>query len=87
MRTNAMIIFMFNSTTKANLEALFNSYGQIFENYNAFKDFLLENTGNYNFIMYDKTKKISSNDIKDNYKIMRCPKDIPNFYIKYKNKI
>jgi hypothetical protein len=40
-------------TGKRALEALYESYGQQFDLYMDFKKYLLENTGNHQFIWYD----------------------------------
>jgi hypothetical protein len=40
-------------TRKRALKALYESYGQQFDSYMEFKKYLLENTGNHQFIWYD----------------------------------
>ena len=86
MRTNAMCIFMFYTDTKSSLEALYNSYGQVFETYNDFKQFILSKTSTkYNFICYNKMQ--NDNSLKNNFKVYRCPPKISTFKIKINNKL
>jgi len=85
VRANAMNVFMFYSDNKNSLEALYNSYGQQFETYNDFKQYILTKTGNYKFIYFNKTKNEGS--IEKNFKVNKCPEKIPKFKIKYNPKI
>ena len=81
MRTNAMEIIIFSTDAKVALEALYNSYGQKFENYNDFKKYVMENTGNHKFIYYKK--KSEEKDLNKLYPVMMAPAKIPNFKIEY----
>ena len=85
VRANAMSVFMFNTNNKNALEALYNSYGQAFDNYNEFKKYILTNTGDHKFIYYNKMKP--SENIYDDFKIMRAPSKIPKFKIKFNKNI
>lgn len=40
IRTNAFTVSIFQMTTHRALQALFESFGQLFENYNAYKDYI-----------------------------------------------
>lgn len=84
MRTNAMGCFIFKTDTEVALKALFESYGQKFETFAKFKKYLMEATGDYKFVYYDKQK---DGKIQDMYQIMKCPEHIPKFKIKFRNKI
>jgi hypothetical protein len=84
MRSNAMGIVMFLSDSHRNLKALFESYGQKFDSFNNFKNYIMMNLGNYKFVYYDK--KHITDDIFTTYRVMICPAKIPKFKIKF-NKI
>jgi hypothetical protein len=84
-RSNAFQVAMFNMTGKRALEALYESYGQQFDSYTDFKKYLLENTGNHQFIWYDARNGEST--IEGRYQIVRCPEKIPKFQMKFKTKI
>lgn len=87
MRTNAMSVFIFNSSTRNNTEALYNSYGQLFDNYNDFKTYLNSNLGDYKFIYYNKMKTKPSDKLDDIYGIYKAPGKIPNFKLKINSKL
>jgi AAA+ ATPase superfamily predicted ATPase len=80
IRENALNVAMFKSDTERSLTALFESYGQSFENKNEFKKYLLTKTGDHKFIWYTRT----ANNMKDRYKIMEAPAKIPKFMLKCK---
>lgn len=85
IRSNAMSVFIFKSFTKRNSESLYESYGQAFENFQEFKNYLNENTGDYKFVFFNKYQ-ITSDDPKDAYYVLKAPAKIPKFEIKYKTK-
>lgn len=85
MRSNAMISIIFRSETEINLKALFQSYGQLFQNFNDFKNYIMQHLGNYKFIYYDRRN--DSQQIQEKYKIMIAPPNIPKFKIKYKKNL
>lgn len=80
MRANAMDVIIFKTTSKSNLIALYESYGQEYGNFNDFKNYIMENLGNYKFIYYDK--RHANENIEQTYKIMICPSKIPKFKLK-----
>lgn len=80
MRANAMSVVIFRTDSQANLKALYESYGQAFNNYNEFKNYLMQKLGNYKFIYYDK-RHVSEN-IDETYRIMVAPSKIPKFILK-----
>ena len=84
-RTNAFQSAIFFMGTEKALKALYESYGQMFETFRDFKGFVMKNTGNYNFILYDS--KNLSPKIEDKYKVYCCPVKIPNFTLTIKAKI
>lgn len=86
MRANTMNVFIFHTDNKNSLEALYNSYGQQFESYNEFKNYMLTKTGNYKFIFFNKMKS-NGKSIEDNFRIYRAPVKIPHFKIKFNTKI
>lgn len=77
MRTNAMSVFIFYTDTKNNLLNLYESYGQKFETYNDFKDFVIKNTQNHQFLFFNKMGD------KQVFRILKCPPKIPYFKINY----
>lgn len=87
MRTNAMSVFIFNSSTKNNTEALYNSYGQLFDSYNDFKTYLNGNLGDYKFIFYNKMKANPDDPIEETFGVYKAPAKIPKFHLKVNNKI
>ena len=82
MRANAMIVIIFQTDTKNSLEALFNSYGQKFDTYNDFKNYVMKNLGKYKFIYYNKDNQ--EKKLSDVYKVMMAPEKIPKFKILFK---
>lgn len=81
MRTNAMGVFMFKTDADISLHALFNNYGQNFDSFDAFRKYLMKNTGDYKFVYYNK---FANGDIDDKYKVMRAPSKLPNFEIEFR---
>ena len=77
IRENCFQACLFNLSTKNSIEAAYESYGQKFESYTDFKNFLLENTKDRNFIFYNKL------DNEKPYKISKAPPKIPRFRLKY----
>jgi hypothetical protein len=61
-------------TSKPAIEALYNSYRQMFDSYTDFKKYLLENTGDHCFVFYDARNGATSLD--ERYKVMKCPEKI-----------
>lgn len=80
IREQALNVAIFNSDTERSLEALYESYGQSFKKFNLFRDHILENVKEHNFLWY--SRKVSN--MKDRYKIMNAPKKIPKFMLRYK---
>ena len=65
VRENGFQVAMFSADTHRALEALFESYGQKFENLNQFKKYLQQNTQDFHFVFYNR---------KDNsYKKLKAP--------------
>lgn len=83
-RTNAFQVAMFTMPTKAALVALYESYGQLFDSYADFKQFLLSNTGNHCFVLYNARNGTAT--IEGRYGVYRCPAEIPDFKIKPRKK-
>jgi hypothetical protein len=72
-------------TSKPAVEALYNSYGQMFDSYTDFKKHLIQNTGDHQFIWYDARNGAPT--IEGRYKVMKCPETIPKFKIEPRNSI
>jgi hypothetical protein len=78
IREGAFQVAIFYTDTKRSLEAAYESYGQDFENFASFKNFLQQHTGDYRFLFKNKCKN------SDNaWKVYRCPPHIPHFVLKY----
>jgi len=67
---------IFRQTTERSIRALYDSFGQWFKDYGDFCEYLLENTGEHKFIMFDAK---SAGDKSSAYKIMKSPSNLPNF--------
>lgn len=80
LRANAMAVVIFRTDSECNLKALYQSYGQLFNNFNEFKNYVMQNLGNYKFIYYDK--RHVNQDIDETYRIMLAPAKIPKFKLK-----
>ena len=85
IRGNAMYVAIFNTNTENNTRAIYQSYAQMFENYNEFKNYIFDNTGNYKFLWVDTQS--TETDKTKKYKIMKCPASIKNFKVEYKTNI
>lgn len=79
-RANVMATAIFKSDMNNQLKALFESYGQNFSCFNDFKNYVMENTGDYRFIWYDKK---NTGNLKQKYQVMKCPAKIPQFMLKF----
>lgn len=82
MRTNCMGVFIFKSDARLNLEAIYHEYGQRFDTYNDFKEYVFKKLSEkYRFIYYNKfTEKTKLEDV---YQVMICPPKIPKFKIEF----
>ncbi len=81
MRTNAMSVIIFQTDTEGSLRSLHQSYGQKFDSFQDFRKYIMGNTGDYKFIYYNKSS--SEKDINNLYQVLKAPKKIPRFHIKY----
>lgn len=82
IRTNAMIVMIYQSDTKANLESMYDSFGQRFDSYKEFKNYVIDNLEEkYRFIYYDKLTE--EKEIDKVYQVMICPPKIPKFKLKF----
>jgi hypothetical protein len=57
----------------------------MFDSYVDFKKYLLENTGDHQFVWYDARN--GSATIEGRYSVMKCPEKIPKFKIKPRDSI
>lgn len=81
IRTNATAVFIFQNDCKSNLESLYESFGQRFDSYKEFKNYIIQNLSeNYRFIYYDKNT--TEKNLEDIFQVMLCPPKIPKFKIK-----
>ena len=77
IRENVEYVLMFNSKTKNTLNALYENFGQEFENYKSFKKHILKHTEKHTGILYIQDEP----DIRNNYVKWRCP-DMSKYNIK-----
>lgn len=78
MREGAYQVAIFYTDTKRSLEAAYESYGQDFENFQSFKQFLQSHTGQHRFLFKNKCE-----DGGNGWKVYRCPPHIPRFHLNY----
>lgn len=89
IRSNFMGVFIFDSDSRRNLEAIYESFLGRFDSYIAFKDYIYDKLeGKYKFIYYDPTKTYSrKSKLEEIYEVMQCPPKIPEFYIEFPKEI
>ncbi len=74
-------VAVFRTTTKRSIEALYESFGAFFDNYVAFSKYILDNTGDYQFVWYIANS--SAESIDDIYHIKKCPENVPKYRFEY----
>jgi hypothetical protein len=80
-RANAFQAAMFYFGAEAATKALYQSYGNMFDNYAAFKKYLNEHTSGHQFVWYDARN--GGRDVTTRYKTLQAPAKIPSFKIKF----
>lgn len=81
IRECANYVVIFRQSTKRSLDALYDSFGSHFDKYDDFKNYVINNTGNFQFILVDINSQ--SDDISKIYRVMKAPEKIPYFKLKY----
>jgi hypothetical protein len=81
--TNYAIIF--RPSTDRSIKALFESYGSHFNKLDDFKKYVIENTGEYQFVFVDVNSQ--SDEIGKIYRVLKAPSKIPYFKLIVKNKL
>jgi hypothetical protein len=84
IRECANYAIIFRQSTKRSLEALYESFGQHFNNLNKFQQYIIDNTNDHQFVFVDINS--TSNNINDIYKVMKVPDKIPKFTVKFHTK-
>lgn len=84
IRECANYAIVFRQSTRKSVEAIYQTFGQMFYGINEFQNFINENTGNFSFIFCDINN--TSEKIEDIYKIYKVPEHIPKFELKYNTK-
>ena len=84
IRECANYAIMFRQSTKRSIEALYESFGNHFNNYKEFKTYLTDNTGDYQFIFVDINSQ--SDKLNEIYNILKAPSKIPDFKLKFNKK-
>ena len=74
-RSGAFQILIFQNTTERAIRGLFESFGQLFNLYNEFKNFVNQSTVNYQFIFINN--KCPENSIEKKYQVMRINNKFP----------
>ena len=85
LRTNAFTVSIFQMTTERALKALYESFGQLFESYTAFRQYIFANTGDHSFLLFDARN--GGTTVAERYYVMKAPADIPQFMMKMTKKI
>lgn len=85
IRTNAFQVAVFGAATARALKGLFESYGQMFNSYEEFRRYIMDNTGNHCFVWYNSRGTQAT--VEGRYSVMQCPAEIPHFLLKFKTKI
>ena len=75
-RSNCMSTVIFYTDTEVALKALHSSYGQKYS-FQEFRSYVMNSTGNYNFIYYNKKEK----DNTKQYQVMKAPTTIKPFKV------
>jgi hypothetical protein len=81
VRECASRVAIFRLTTERSLKAAFESFGAYFSNFNEFRKYIIDNTGNFQFIYYEANS--SKENKKDIYKIMKAPDNLPKVKFNY----
>lgn len=80
VRTNTWLAIMFAFSTEDSLKALWSNYGQHYGSYQEFKQYFLAATGKrHQFVVYNARE--GGDDSRDRYRVMICPKTIPEFTV------
>ena len=72
---------IFKQFSKPAIESIYNSFGQRFDSEKQFKQYLNNNTGNFNFIFVNNESL--DDNINKQYSIMKCPAHIDDPYVPY----
>src|ERR1700679_1227227 len=74
---------MFFQSTKRSIQALFESFGTYFENYEHFKKYLSDSTENHGFVLMDRRSE--SRTIDGVYRVIKLPspEKLPEFKYEY----
>lgn len=81
IRCLAQYCCSFEYQTKRSVEALFESYGLLFDTWKEYKEFMNKSTGNYKFLFFDRKMAIKGRE--HAYKSIRAPAKIPQFQLNY----
>ncbi len=84
IRECANYAMIFRQSTKRSIEALYESFGAHFDNFDQFKQYITNSTDDHKFIFVDINS--SEDDIEDIYKVMKAPQKIPKFNLKFNKK-
>lgn len=84
IRECANYAMLFRQSTKRSIEAVYESFGAHFDNYESFKQYITNNTDDHKFIFVDINS--DQDDIDNIYQVMKAPKKIPKFLLKFSEK-
>lgn len=79
LREASSHVIIFQQQAKRSIEAIYESWGQVFETYNVFKQWLAKNTKKYQFVLY--TKVLKDDMPVAQYQPGRVEYPVPDFYI------
>lgn len=84
IRECAGYAIIFRPTTGRSIDALYESFGSHFNDREEFKKYVIDNTGDFQFIFVDVNSQ--EDGINKIYKVQKAPENIPDFNVKYKLK-
>jgi hypothetical protein len=71
---------MLNNKQKRYLTGLYENFGQLFDNENAFRKYFFDTTAQkYTAMLYNEEE----NELQNNYKAVKAPAEIPEFHLNY----
>lgn len=81
VRECATRVGMFRTTTERSVKACYESFGAFFRRYEDFKEYIINSTGDYQFVWYIANS--SSETVDEVYHIHKCPRSLPDYRFEY----
>lgn len=80
-RECATRVAMFRTTTERSIMACYESFGTYFENFKAFKEYIINNTGGHQFVWYIANS--SAETVDQVYHPCVCPSTLPDYRFEF----